>query len=456
MRIDIRPTPSDQLNGLKAVAGPLVITLTWNMPPISPTYSGAQVFVNTVNDFETATLYATISTNLLDYPVKDAVSRYFWIRAVDAYGRATGLITGPSTAKGSLVGSESIGVFDLATANIIGKLSTGSISGLGALAALSAVDVTQVNNLGRLATANRIYADEIGTGVLAAGVVYAGTINAENINAGTFTGQTYRTATSGKRVVINQSGNNSIQFYAASGNSVCSIGTGAGGSIVANGEGGIPGLDVEAGSLGYAAFFTSNSSLAGINVNGSIVQQANAESANAGIRTNNCVPISSNAYNCGTLSRPWMGVYSSSAPVVTSDARLKMDIENSNLGLEFINALRPVSYRLKESRQEISRGPELEGPLLEGERRTRAVIETPVEGARIHYGLIAQEVRATMLEHGEDNAAFWALEDPSDPESKQALRYEELIGPLMKAVQELSAKVDAQAEEIATLKQARL
>jgi hypothetical protein len=37
--------------------------------------------------------------------------------------------------------------------------------------------------------------------------------------------------------------------------------------------------------------------------------------------------------------------------------------------------------------------------------------------------------------------AGWVLADPSDSNSAQMLRYEEFIAPLIKAVQELSAKV---------------
>lgn len=106
---------------------------------------------------------------------------------------------------------------------VTGQLASGNITGLGALALLNKVDLntqttgalngaTQVTNLGSLAYANAIAADQIGAGTLAAGVVYAGTINAEKINGGTFTGKTFTggkfvgtsfaTAESGKRIVI--------------------------------------------------------------------------------------------------------------------------------------------------------------------------------------------------------------------------------------------------------------
>ena len=110
---------------------------------------------------------------------------------------------------GSLASEEQV---DLTT-QVTGQLASGNVSGLGALALLNKVDLntqtigalngqTQVTNLGSLAYANAIAANQIGAGTLAAGVIYAGTINADNITSGTITGRKIRTATSGPRVEI--------------------------------------------------------------------------------------------------------------------------------------------------------------------------------------------------------------------------------------------------------------
>lgn len=79
---------------------------------------------------------------------------------------------------------------------VTGQLANGNVSGLGALALLNTIDLntqttgalnglTQVNNLGTLAYANAIAANQIGAGTLAAGVIYSGTIEASKITAGT-------------------------------------------------------------------------------------------------------------------------------------------------------------------------------------------------------------------------------------------------------------------------------
>lgn len=126
---------------------------------------------------------------------------------------------------GSLASEEQV---DLTT-QVTGQLASGNVTGLGALALLNKVDLntqtvgalngqTQVTNLGSLAYANAIAANQIGAGTLAAGVVYAGTINADNITSGTITGRKIRTATSGPRVEVLTGGQSGyIEVYGSSG-----------------------------------------------------------------------------------------------------------------------------------------------------------------------------------------------------------------------------------------------
>jgi hypothetical protein len=64
-------------------------------------------------------------------------------------------------------------------------------------------------------------------------------------------------------------------------------------------------------------------------------------------------------------------------------------------------------------------------------------------GKRRHLGLIAQEVKEAIDKNNIDPKDFgpWILTDTENPDSDQALRYEEFISPIIKAIQELSAKV---------------
>ena len=108
----------------------------------------------------------------------------------------------------------------------------------------------------------------------------------------------------------------------------------------------------------------------------------------------------------------------------SSDRNEKNTIVGSDLGLDFINKLNPVSYKRNDG-----------------------------ESGRTHYGLIAQEVEAVISQVGKttkDFAGFVKTTHTDDGEGNTvdsydcyALRYTQFISPIIKALQELSAKVTA-------------
>ncbi|KQV48985.1 tail fiber domain-containing protein [Massilia sp. Root335] len=165
-------------------------------------------------------------------------------------------------------------------------------------------------------------------------------------------------------------------------------------------------------------------------------------------------PSNDNAYSLGasgTDNYRWTTVYSMTGVITSSDSRNKVDIIPTELGLDFINALRPVSYRLKVGHNAVTTY-EMEGADEDGTPLKPQVDVVPQSGVRRHYGLIAQEVREALLAHGVDNAALWTLSDIDNEDSQQALRYEELISPLIRAVQELSTRLGLQEQAIKQLK----
>jgi hypothetical protein len=105
---------------------------------------------------------------------------------------------------------------------------------------------------------------------------------------------------------------------------------------------------------------------------------------------------------------------------VTSDARDKTNIAAVPHGLAFVNQLNPVSFQFKTSRED----------------------DTPNGNKR--YGFLAQDILAL---EGDDPVII-------DNEVPEKLKYqgESLVPVLVKAVQELSAQVQALQAEIATLK----
>ena len=72
------------------------------------------------------------------------------------------------------------------------------------------------------------------------------------------------------------------------------------------------------------------------------------------------------------------------------------------------------------------------------------MIQPAISHTRKHQGLIAQEVKATLDDIGMDAAAFGGYVDAniSGGADKLALRYRQFIAPLIKAVQELTARIE--------------
>jgi hypothetical protein len=186
--------------------------------------------------------------------------------------------------------------------------------------------------------------------------------------------------------------------------------------------------------------------------------------------TSNWSPRTNDGFSLGISTRRWSEVWASDTSINSSDIRLKKDIVDSALGLNFINLLRPVSYKWKETgfkevleeKTEIidKQGDEKSEivvyvPKIIGEDENgKAIVETTSrEGSRDHYGFVAQEVKEVLDSIGVgDSFAGWVLDDHTDPESRQNLRYSEFISPLVKAVQELSDMVESLQQEVNTLK----
>jgi hypothetical protein len=115
-----------------------------------------------------------------------------------------------------------------------------------------------------------------------------------------------------------------------------------------------------------------------------------------------------------------------------SDVRDKADVRDTQLGLAFIERLRPVDYKW-DYRDDYFIQDE-EGNL----------VPLPKNGSkkrkRFHHGLIAQDVKRVCDELGLDFGGYQdhAVNGGCDVKS---IGYTELIAPLIKAVQELSARV---------------
>ena len=152
----------------------------------------------------------------------------------------------------------------------------------------------------------------------------------------------------------------------------------------------------------------------------------------------NCFPRYANSNSLGVDGKRWNEIFCTNATINTSDARLKTDIKDSELGLDFINALRPVSYKWISGGSDIVKDEN--GNIIRDENDEATLVNRP--GVRPHWGFIAQEVKEVIDSSGVEDFAGFVQEDINDPESLLSLRYGEFIAPMVKAIQELSARVE--------------
>lgn len=131
-------------------------------------------------------------------------------------------------------------------------------------------------------------------------------------------------------------------------------------------------------------------------------------------------PTGDGATDLGAGGNRFRDIYAANAVINTSDKRMKKEIAPSNLGLDFIMGLKPVSYYWK---------------------RDNDVFK--------HYGFIAQELKASA---GKNADGIVVHDKKSD---MYGLRYTELISPIVKAIQEFVQNKDKQMSEV-EMKVARL
>lgn len=141
-----------------------------------------------------------------------------------------------------------------------------------------------------------------------------------------------------------------------------------------------------------------------------------------------------------------------------SDARDKADVRDTVLGLDFINALRPVDFKWDRREQYVDVVAEEVVTVNEDGKEVKTVkytqVEVPKDGSRkrerYHHGVIAQEVQAVIEQTGVD---FGGFQDHSLSGGKDVMSigYEEFIAPLIKAVQELTAQNKELVDRITAL-----
>lgn len=148
------------------------------------------------------------------------------------------------------------------------------------------------------------------------------------------------------------------------------------------------------------------------------------------------------------LGRTGTTTYAFGAVQDRSDARDKTDIQTTNLGLDFVMQLQPRMFRWDMRDDYRPAKPSQDAPKEEWDawheacKFSNLTHDGTHKRNRFHQGLVAQEVKAVMDSMGVD---FGGYQDHkiNGGEDVLSIGYEEMIAPLIKAIQELKAEFDA-------------
>ncbi|MFS0749470.1 phage tail protein [Oceanobacillus sp. 1P07AA] len=120
-------------------------------------------------------------------------------------------------------------------------------------------------------------------------------------------------------------------------------------------------------------------------------------------------------YDLGTSYHRWTNIYSQNSLQTPSDERLKEDIEDNTLGLDFIKDIGTITYRLKPIGDNTQKRP-------------------------IQFGVSAQSFRTVLEKYDVDINDYEILQIGED--GMYGMKYEQLVSPTIKAVQELDRKLE--------------
>ncbi len=167
-------------------------------------------------------------------------------------------------------------------------------------------------------------------------------------------------------------------------------------------------------ATGYQALFNNTSGYYNTAIGYDALITNTSGSNNTGIGWGALVPsaTSDNQVRVGNTSVTYAGVQV--AWTVTSDKRWKSDIKNSELGLDFVKKLRPVSY-----------------------------FRNNDESKKLEYGFIAQEIEEALNNAGASNNGIISKDD----KGMYGVRYNDLMSPMVKAIQEQQQMIEILKQE---------
>ncbi|MEJ1242159.1 tail fiber domain-containing protein [Chryseolinea sp. T2] len=394
----------------------------------------------------------TVSANLVAQPTRYGTNAGFWGIKGSYFGESAGQTATLTSSENSFFGAFS------------GRLTTGNQNtGLGANTlfsnttgganAATGFESLYDNTTGSFNTANGYLSMHSNTtgkdnAALGASSLYSNTSGIENTAIGSFalsvnkTGNN-NTATGNKALNSNTASNNTangslaLQFN-TSGDGNTAVGFG---SLNAN----ITGSNNTAVGLS-AAFANSRGQF-----NTAIGRRTLANNSTGSYNTalgNSAGPDKDTYENTTSLGNGAITTFSNSVRIgnssvtsiggavgwsVVSDGRFKVNVKEDVSGLDFINQLRPVSYELDRA-------------------ALRRFLNVPDDGSQLtnvkaapsrQTGFIAQEVEQLVKKSG---YVFSGVESPQNENDHYSIRYDDFVVPLVKAVQELTSKMNEQQQ----------
>ena len=143
-----------------------------------------------------------------------------------------------------------------------------------------------------------------------------------------------------------------------------------------------------------------------------------------------CVGNANSSFCFGEVTNDSAIAFGATSITAPSDLRLKEDIQEEKVGLNFINDLRPVTFRWKKAKDVPA---ELKAHVPDSEKR--------VMNGKDNHGFIAQEVKEVIDRYPDIKEGFdmWTEDDV---DGRQRIGESALIPIMVKAVQELSAQLD--------------
>jgi len=142
--------------------------------------------------------------------------------------------------------------------------------------------------------------------------------------------------------------------------------------------------------------------------------------------TGNILPGADDAQDLGSGSLRFDDIHATNGTIQTSDQRLKDNIVDSSLGLDFVNALRPVKYQWKDYTYDVEKEVAVEAKEAEYET---VVVQEAIEAKEAVMGTrqktVSKEVEKTKTEIVEEDGKY-VQKEVSYTETVEEHQYEEV------------------------------